>query len=172
VVSAWWIGGGRPSDGCSKLETDRLAQFPRFVSLTRSHCCDGDEPICLVQFSSVNKRVRRHSSSASKLEYTYFAHRRFPSLIHSMFSPRGCYFGRIAKYCDGSLCVYVCLYVCQYVCPVTYLIIIIIIIIIYSLKIGAGQQGRISGTYNCPQYKITCRNIKYKRITENTFSNN
>ena len=23
---------------------------------------------------------------------------------------------------------------------------------IYSLKIGAGQQGRISGTYNCPQY--------------------
>jgi len=31
--------------------------------------------------------------------------------------------------------------------------IIIIIIIIYSLKIGAGQQGRICGTYNCPQYK-------------------
>jgi len=30
----------------------------------------------------------------------------------------------------------------------------IIIIIIYSLKIGAGQQGRISGTYNCSQYKI------------------
>jgi len=32
--------------------------------------------------------------------------------------------------------------------------IIIIIIIIYSLKIGAGQQGRISGTYNCSQYEI------------------
>jgi len=32
-------------------------------------------------------------------------------------------------------------------------IIIIIIIIIYSLKIGAEQQGRICGTYNCPQYK-------------------
>ena len=31
-------------------------------------------------------------------------------------------------------------------------VIIIIIVIIYSLKIGAGQQGRISGTYNCPQY--------------------
>jgi len=31
---------------------------------------------------------------------------------------------------------------------------IIIIIIIYSLKIGAGQQGRIPGTYNCPQCKI------------------
>jgi len=46
---------------------------------------------------------------------------------------------------------------------------IIIIIIIYSLKIGDGQQGRISGTYNCPQYKIKCKNIKYKRITENTF---
>jgi len=46
----------------------------------------------------------------------------------------------------------------------------IIIIIIYSLKIGAGQQGRICGTYNCPQYKIKCRNIKYKRITENTFT--
>ena len=46
----------------------------------------------------------------------------------------------------------------------------IIIIIIYSLKIGAGQQGRISGTYNCPQYKIKCRNIKYKRITENTIT--
>jgi len=29
---------------------------------------------------------------------------------------------------------------------------IIIIIIIYSLKIGAGQQGRICGTYSCPQY--------------------
>ena len=26
----------------------------------------------------------------------------------------------------------------------------IIIIIIYSLRIGAGQQGRISGTYSCP----------------------
>jgi len=25
-----------------------------------------------------------------------------------------------------------------------------IIIIIYSVKIGAGQQGRIPGTYNCP----------------------
>jgi len=37
---------------------------------------------------------------------------------------------------------------------------IIIIIIIYSLKIGAGQQGRICGTYSCPQNKITCRNIK------------
>jgi len=48
--------------------------------------------------------------------------------------------------------------------------IIIIIVIIYSLKIGAGQQGRISGTYNCPQYKIKCRNIKYKRITENTIT--
>jgi len=46
----------------------------------------------------------------------------------------------------------------------------IIIIIIYLLKIGAGQQGRIPGTYNCPQYKIKCRNIKYKRITENTFT--
>jgi len=46
----------------------------------------------------------------------------------------------------------------------------IIIIIIYSLKIGAGQQGRISGTYNCPQYKIKCRNIKYNRITVNTFT--
>ena len=43
---------------------------------------------------------------------------------------------------------------------------IIIIIIIYSLKIGAGQQGRICGTYNCPQYKIKCRDIKYKRIAE------
>jgi len=32
--------------------------------------------------------------------------------------------------------------------------IIIIIIIIYSLKIGAGQQGRIPGTYNYPQCKI------------------
>ena len=31
-------------------------------------------------------------------------------------------------------------------------VIVVIIIIIYSLKIGAGQQGRISGTYNCPQY--------------------
>jgi len=41
---------------------------------------------------------------------------------------------------------------------------IIIIIIIYSLKIGAGQQGRISGTYNCPRYKIKCRNIKYKEL--------
>ena len=37
--------------------------------------------------------------------------------------------------------------------------IIIIIIIIYSLKIGAGQQGRIPGTCNCPHYK-KCRNIK------------
>jgi len=44
------------------------------------------------------------------------------------------------------------------------------IIIIYSLEIGAGQQGRISGTYNCIQYKIQCRNIKYKRIAENTFT--
>ena len=43
-------------------------------------------------------------------------------------------------------------------------IIIILIIIIYSLKIGAGQQGRISSTYNCPQYKIKCRNIKYKEL--------
>jgi len=51
-----------------------------------------------------------------------------------------------------------------------FIIIIINIIIIYSLKIGAGQQGRISGTYNCPQYKIKCRNIKYKRITENTIT--
>jgi len=42
--------------------------------------------------------------------------------------------------------------------------IIIIIIIIYSLKIGAGQQGRIPGTYNCPQYKIKCRNIKYREL--------
>jgi len=42
-----------------------------------------------------------------------------------------------------------------------------VIIIIYSFKIGAGQQDRICGTYNCPQYKIKCRNIKYKRITEN-----
>jgi len=41
---------------------------------------------------------------------------------------------------------------------------IIIIIIIYSLKIGAGQQGRISRTYNCPQYKIKCRNIKYREL--------
>jgi len=40
----------------------------------------------------------------------------------------------------------------------------IIIIIIYSHKIGAGQQGRISGTYNCPRYKIKCRNIKYKEL--------
>ena len=32
--------------------------------------------------------------------------------------------------------------------------VIIIIIIIYSLKIGAGQQGRISGTYNCPQQSL------------------
>jgi len=51
--------------------------------------------------------------------------------------------------------------------------IIIIIIIIYSLKIGAGQQGRIPGTYNCPQYKIKRRNIKYKRMrsfTENTIT--
>ena len=47
---------------------------------------------------------------------------------------------------------------------------IIIIIIIYSLKIGAGQQGRICGTYSCPQYKIKCRNIKYKKITENTIT--
>jgi len=47
---------------------------------------------------------------------------------------------------------------------------IIIIIIIYSLKIGAGQQGRICGTYSCPQYKIKCRNIKYKQITENTIT--
>jgi len=46
----------------------------------------------------------------------------------------------------------------------------IIIIIIYSLKIGAGQQGRVCGTYSCPQYKIKCRNIKYKRITENTIT--
>jgi len=38
------------------------------------------------------------------------------------------------------------------------------IIIIYSLKIGAGQQGRIPGTYNCPQYKIKCRNIKYREL--------
>jgi len=44
------------------------------------------------------------------------------------------------------------------------IIIIIIIIIIYSLKIGAGQQGRISGTYNCPLYKIKCRNIKYREL--------
>jgi len=51
-----------------------------------------------------------------------------------------------------------------------YQLFFIIIIIIYSLKIGAGQQGRISGTYNCPQYKIKCRNIKYKRITENTIT--
>jgi len=43
-----------------------------------------------------------------------------------------------------------------------FVIFIIIIIIIYSLKIGAGQQGRIHGTYNCPQYKIKCRNIKYR----------
>ena len=43
-------------------------------------------------------------------------------------------------------------------------IIIIIIIIIYSLKIAAGQQGRISGTYNCPLYKIKCRNIKYREL--------
>ena len=41
---------------------------------------------------------------------------------------------------------------------------IIIIVIIYSLKIGAGQQGRIPGTYNCPQYKIKCRNIKYRKL--------
>ena len=47
---------------------------------------------------------------------------------------------------------------------------IIIIIIIYSLKIGAGQQDRICGTYSCPQHKIKCRNIKYKRITENTIT--
>jgi len=40
---------------------------------------------------------------------------------------------------------------------------------LYSLEIGAGQQGRKSGTYNCPQYKIKCRNVKYKRITENTY---
>ena len=46
----------------------------------------------------------------------------------------------------------------------------IIIIIIYSLKIGAGQQGRITGAYSCPQCKIKCRNIKYKRITENTIT--
>ena len=38
-------------------------------------------------------------------------------------------------------------------------------IIIYSLKIGAGQQGRISGTYNCPQYNIKCRNM-YKNTRE------
>jgi len=44
--------------------------------------------------------------------------------------------------------------------------IIIIIIIIYLLKIGAGQQGRICGTYSCPQYKIKRRNIKYKKITD------
>ena len=44
------------------------------------------------------------------------------------------------------------------------IIIIIIIIIIYSLKIGAGQQGRIPGTSNCPQYKIKCRNIKYREL--------
>jgi len=42
----------------------------------------------------------------------------------------------------------------------------IIIIVIYSLEIGAGQQGRIAGTYNCPQYKIKCRNIKYKRMKD------
>ena len=45
----------------------------------------------------------------------------------------------------------------------TIIIIIIIIIIIYSLKIGAGQQGRIPGTYSCPQYK-KCRNIKYREL--------
>ena len=36
--------------------------------------------------------------------------------------------------------------------PVPYPNIIIIIIIIYSLRIGAGQQGRISGTYSCPTH--------------------
>ena len=43
----------------------------------------------------------------------------------------------------------------------------------YSLKIGTGQQGRISGTYNCPQYKIKCRNIKYRELqkTQSQHSN-
>jgi len=35
-----------------------------------------------------------------------------------------------------------------YVSQAFVIFIIIIIIIIYSLKIGAGQQGRIQGTYN------------------------
>jgi len=44
-------------------------------------------------------------------------------------------------------------------------IIIIIIIIIYSLKIGAEQQGRIPGTYTtAPQYYKKCRNIKYREL--------
>jgi len=42
----------------------------------------------------------------------------------------------------------------------THALVIIIIIIIYLLKIGAGQQGRISGTYNCPQYKIKMQKHK------------
>jgi len=41
-----------------------------------------------------------------------------------------------------------------------YQLFFIIIIIIYSLKIGAGQQGRISGTYNYPQYKIKMQKHK------------
>jgi len=46
---------------------------------------------------------------------------------------------------------------------------IIIIIVIYSLKIEAGQQGRISGTYNCPQCKIKSRNIKYRELSKTSW---
>jgi len=48
----------------------------------------------------------------------------------------------------------------------------IIIIIIYSLKIGARQQGRIPGTYNCPQYKIKRRNINTENYAEHVHNHN